>query len=128
MRHIYSFLFLLATALFLGACGASGAGIPLYSIALVALLAVLAAVGVILLAVLRTNRGRVSTGREGMIGEVGVVRRPVAGNSAGMVFVHGELWQALPEDPDGAPLETDSEVEVVGFHRSAVIVRPTQRA
>ena len=67
-----------------------------------ALLAVLAALGV-LLAVLRTNRGRVSTGREGMLSEVGVVRRPVSGSSAGMVFVHGELWLAFPEDPDAAP-------------------------
>ena len=102
-------------------------GIPLYAIVLPALLALLAAVGVVV-AVLRTNRWRVSTGREGMIGEVGVVRRPVTGGSAGMVFVHGELWQALPEDPDGAPLETDTEVEIVGFHRSAVVVRPVKKA
>ncbi len=87
----------------------------------------LAAVGIVL-AVLRTSRWRVSTGREGMIGEVGVVRRPVTGSSAGMVFIHGELWQALPEDPDDAPLETGSEVEIVGFHRSAIIVRPARRA
>jgi membrane protein implicated in regulation of membrane protease activity len=127
MRPIYSLLILLGAALFLGACGTSGAGIPIYAIVLPALLVVLAAVGVVL-AILWTNRGRVSTGREGMIGEVGVVRRPVTGNSAGMVFVHGELWQALPEDPDGPPLETGSEVEVVGFHRSAVIVRPVRRA
>ena len=126
MRRFYSSLFLLAAALFLGACGTSGAGIPLYAIALPVLLALLAAVGVVL-AVLWTNRLRVSTGREGMIGEVGVVRRPVTGSSAGMVFVHGELWQALPEDPDDAPLETGSEVEVVGFHRSAVVVRPARR-
>ena len=129
MRRICSSLFLLGTALYLGACGAFGErfGIPLYVIVLPALLIVLAAVGVVL-AVLRTNRWRVSTGREGMIGEIGVVRKPVTGNSAGMVFVHGELWRALPEDPDSAPLETDSEVEIVGFHRSAVIVRPAKRA
>ena len=127
MKRIFSLLVLLSAALFLGACEAFGErfGIPLYAIVLPALLAVLAAVGVVL-AVLRTNRWRVSTGREGMIGEVGVVRRPVTGSSAGMVFVHGELWQALPEDPDGAPLETDTEVEIVGFHRSAVIVRPAR--
>ena len=129
MRRICSSLFLLGTALYLGACGAFGErfGIPLYVIVLPALLIVLAAVGVVL-AVLRTNRWRVSTGREGMIGEIGVVRRPVTGNSAGMVFVHGELWRALPEDPDGAPLETDTEVEIVGFRRSAVVVRPTKKA
>ena len=63
-----------------------------------------------------------------MIGKVGVVRGPVTDSPAGMVFVHGELWQALPEDPDDAPLETGSEVEIVGFHRSAVVVRPVRRA
>ncbi len=102
-------------------------GIPLYAIVLPALLALLAAVGVVL-AALRMNRWRVSTGREGMIGEVGLVRRPVTGGSAGMIFVHGELWRALPEDPDAAPLEAGTEVEIVGFHRSAVVVRPAKRA
>ncbi len=102
-------------------------GIPLYAILLPAFLALLAAAGVVL-AIFRTSRWRVSTGREGMIGEVGVVRRRVTGNSSGMVFVHGELWQALPEDPDGAPLEDNTEVEIVGFRRSAVVVRPAKRA
>ena len=103
-------------------------GIPLYAAVMPMLLVLLAALGVIL-AILRTNRWRVSTGREGMIGEVGVVRRPVTGSSAaGMVFVHGELWRALPEDPDAAPIEPDTEVEIVGFRRSAVVVRPAKRA
>jgi membrane-bound ClpP family serine protease len=101
-------------------------GIPLYAVVIPVVLVLLAAGGTVL-AVLRTSRWRVSTGREGMIGEVGVVRRPVTGGSAGMVFVHGELWQALSEDPDGGPLETDTEVEIVGFRRSAVVVRPTKK-
>jgi membrane-bound serine protease (ClpP class) len=102
-------------------------GVPLYAVVLPVLLALLAAGGVVL-AIFRTSRWRVSTGREGMIGEIGVVRRPVTGDSPGMVFVHGELWQALPEDPDGGPLETDTEVEIVGFRRSAVVVRPAKSA
>lgn len=75
----------------------------------------------------RTNRWRVSTGREGMIGEVGTVRRRVSGSSGGMIFVHGELWRALPEDP-AAPLEPGTEVEVVGFRRTAIVVREAKEA
>jgi membrane-bound ClpP family serine protease len=44
------------------------------------------------------------TGKEGMIGEVGTVRRPVGVNSEGWVFVHGERWRAVlafaPEETD----------------------------
>ena len=98
-------------------------GVPLYALVIPAVLVLLVAVGAVLY-VLRTSRWRVSTGREGMIGEIGVVRRPVTGGSGGMVFVHGELWGAVPEDPSTAPLEADTEVEIVGFRRSAVVVRP----
>jgi membrane-bound serine protease (ClpP class) len=97
-------------------------GIPGYAVAIPAALAVLALAG-LALTVLRTSRWRVSTGREGMIGEIGVVRRRIAGPSGGMVYVHGELWRALHEGSDEAPLETDTEVEVVGFRRSAIVVR-----
>src|SRR5438105_5592489 len=50
--------------------------------------------------VLRARRVRVSTGREGMIGEIGIARTQLG--PAGKVFVHGELWNArartsLPE-------------------------------
>lgn len=96
-------------------------GIPLYAVVVPAVLAVLAVAG-LLLAVLRTSRLRVRTGREGMIGEVGVVRKAVEGSSGGTVFVHGELWSALPE-PAGETLAPDTEVEVVGFRRTALLVR-----
>ena len=75
------------------------------------------------LAGVETSRWRVSTGKEAMIGEVGVVRRRVSSRSDGMVFVHGELWKAYPEDPEAAQMEPGTEVEVVGFERAAVIVR-----
>lgn len=65
-------------------------GVPVYAVAIPAVLAVLAVVGLGLV-VLRTSRLRVRTGREGLVGEVGVVRKPVTGLSGGMVFVHGEL-------------------------------------
>ena len=76
------------------------------------------------LAARRTRGFRISTGREGMIGEVGTVRRRVEGPAGGTVFVHGELWRAISEDPTAPPLESDTEVEIVGFRRTAIVVRP----
>jgi len=101
-------------------------GVPLY-VLVISLVVVALLVAGTLLAVFRTQRWRVSTGREGMIGEIGTVRRTVSGPSGGMVFVHGELWRALPEDPDSPPLEPGVDVEVVGFRRAFVIVRPAGR-
>lgn len=97
-------------------------GFSAYYVAVPLVLLVLAVAGAAL-AARRTNRWRVSTGREGMIGEVGTVRRRVSGSSGGMVFVHGELWKALAEDAQAAPLEPGTEVEVVGFRRTAIVVR-----
>jgi membrane-bound serine protease (ClpP class) len=96
-------------------------GIPLYAVVIPAVLAVLA-VGGLLITVIRTSRWRVSTGKEGMIGEVGVVRRAIEGSTGGAVFVHGELWSALPERA-GEVFPAGSEVEVVGFRRTALLVR-----
>ncbi len=76
-------------------------------------------------AAIKSSRARVSTGREGMVGEVGTVRRPV-GKDGGLVFVHGELWTALPEEPQMAPIEPGTEVEITGFRRTAIVVRPTK--
>jgi len=101
-------------------------GVPLY-VLVISLVVVALLVAGTLLAVFRTQRWRVSTGREGMIGEIGTVRRTVSSPSGGMVFVHGELWRALPEDPDSPPLEPGVDVEVVGFRRAFVIVRPAGR-
>lgn len=44
-------------------------------------------------------RRRVTTGREGMIGEVGEVRDPIAPGAPGRVFVHGENWRAVSDEP-----------------------------
>ena len=76
-------------------------------------------------AIFRTSRVRVSTGREGMIGEIGTVRQTI-GASGGSVFVHGELWSAIPEDPNAAPIEIGAEVEIAGFRRTSIVVRPVQ--
>lgn len=73
-------------------------------------------------AIFRVSRVRVSTGLEGMVGEVGTVRQAVD-KSGGLVFVHGELWSAIPEDKDAPTIEKGAEVEIVDFRRTAIIVR-----
>jgi membrane-bound serine protease (ClpP class) len=70
-------------------------------------LAAIAAVTIVLLgfflvlvtAVLRSRRRRVVTGREGLIGAIGIVRRDIEPGHEGIVLVQGELWQA--NAPDG---------------------------
>ena len=78
-------------------------------------------------------RGRpVTTGVEGMIGEVGVVREPVGTSLPGLVFVHGERWQAIaavaPEDTDEQDHEqvirVGRRVQVVGLKDGKVVVLP----
>src|SRR5215216_3902620 len=104
-----------------------GAGVP-YSGVLLGVLVVVAMLmgGVLfgLLGSLRSSKGRPAlTGKEGMIGEVGTVRRAVGVDSSGWVFVHGERWPAVlafaPEetDPrDGEPMiGVGRKVRVVGF-------------
>ena len=46
---------------------------------------------------LRARRNKVVTGTEGLIGEVGVARTPIA--PRGTVFVHGEIWNATSPKP-----------------------------
>src|ERR1700736_2806754 len=53
----------------------------------------------ILAAVLRPRRRRVVTGREGLLGATGTVRRELEPGQTGIVHVQGELWQAIA--PDG---------------------------
>ena len=63
--------------------------------------------------VLRARRVRVATGREGMIGEIGVARTQLG--PEGKVFVHGELWNAVA--PTSLPEGTRVRVSGVdGLH------------
>ena len=54
---------------------------------------------VVVAAVLRSRRRRVVTGREGLLGAIGTVRRELEPGRVGIVHVQGELWQAVA--PDG---------------------------
>lgn len=97
------------------------AGVSPYLLGVSALLALLLAS--VFFAYRRMRRWRISTGREGMIGEVGTVRIPVVQGVGGQVFVHGERWRAVPEDPEEGPIKAGTEVEVTGFRNGAVVVR-----
>jgi len=70
--------------------------------------------------VLRSQRRPVTTGREGMIGAVGAVRRRLA--PRGKVWVMGEIWDA--ETSDGSALGEGIEVEVVRVEGLRLIVAP----
>ena len=72
----------------------------------------------------RMIRGRVTTGAEGMIGEVGTLRRPVTEGMDGLVFVHGERWRAVAEKLEYVPMSAGTRVEVVALREGAVVVRP----
>jgi membrane-bound serine protease (ClpP class) len=56
--------------------------------------------------VVKTQRGKIKTGAEGMVGEVGDARSDV-GPEGGKVFVHGEWWSAISADPiaEGGKIE-----------------------
>jgi membrane-bound serine protease (ClpP class) len=56
---------------------------------------------------LRAQRGRPVTGREGLVGEVGVALRDLS--PSGTVRVHGEIWQAESNEP----ISKGEEVQVL---------------
>ena len=62
-----------------------------------------------------------------MIGEVGVVKRPVVESVSGLVFVHGERWRAVPAESEYGPIKAGTEVEVVDFRGGADVVRALER-
>jgi membrane-bound ClpP family serine protease len=117
------------------------AGVPYSGALLGAIVVVALLMGGLLFGVLGSSRAlkgrRALTGKEGMVGEVGTVRSPVGAESAGWVFVHGELWRAVlafaPEGADprgGEPMVgVGSKVTVVGFGEGGMVqVVPAQEA
>ncbi len=113
---------------------------PYLLASLVALAAVAILMGILFvggLSEVRAAKGRpVTTGIEGMIGEVGIVREPVGVSFPGWVFVHGELWQAVaavaPEDAHKQDHEqvisVGHRVQVVGVRDGKIVVLPVEPA
>jgi membrane-bound serine protease (ClpP class) len=117
-----------------------GAGVPYSGVLLGALVVTAMLMGGVLFGILgslHASKGRPAlTGKDGMLGEVGTVRRAVGVSSSGWVFVHGERWRAVlafaPEETDprgGEPMiGVGSKVTVVGFGEGGVVqVIPVQR-
>ena len=70
------------------------------------------------------RRRRPVTGQEELVGQIGVVRKALA--PSGLIFVHGELWQARS---DGDPIAAGQSVLVQGIEDSLVLrVRPVETA
>jgi len=70
--------------------------------------------------VLRARHTRVSTGSEGMIGEVGVARTSLG--PEGKVFVHGEIWNAIAR----GEIAAGTRVRVRGVEGLHLIVEATE--
>ena len=68
--------------------------------------------------VLRARKAHVATGQEGMVGEIGVARTPVA--TDGKVFVHGEIWNATA----AVPISEGAKVRVRSVDGLRVVVEP----
>ena len=70
--------------------------------------------------VLKARRGKVATGSEGMIGQIGIARTPVGAD--GKVFVHGELWNAVASNA----IAEGTRVRVASVNGLHLIVEPAE--
>lgn len=76
--------------------------------------AVLSAIAILFItAIIRAYRRRVTTGKEGLIGQTAVARTPL--EPRGMVFVEGELWSATVEEGRVEPGEEVTVTQVEGL-------------
>ncbi len=71
---------------------------------------------------IRAQARKVTTGPEGLIGEVGIVKMALAPN--GKVLVHGELWDAVSDER----FEPGEQVEVKGVHGMSLTVTRARTA
>ncbi|HYG64891.1 MAG TPA: nodulation protein NfeD [Thermoanaerobaculia bacterium] len=94
------------------------------SLELIATLALfsLAVVGFLIFMARRALRAPVRTGREGLVHEVGTARSDLAPH--GKIFVHGEIWEAVAEEP----VRAGEPVEIVGIRDLVLAVRPYRGA
>ena len=49
--------------------------------------------------IVRRRHGSVMTGREGLVGEIGEVLLEIAPGIPGRIFIHGENWRAVSDEP-----------------------------
>jgi membrane-bound serine protease (ClpP class) len=69
--------------------------------------------------VIHARRGHVTTGGKGMIGRIGQVREAIAPGVAGQIFVNGETWRAVSDQP----IEVGARALIVSVRGLEVTVR-----
>ncbi len=113
-------------ALFAGSLmlfGTPGSGIELSLFVFLPVFIVFAvAAGAIVRVVMRSSSARQLSGQEGLLGESGRVVRQIERTSAGKVFVHGELWDAVA----GEKLPEGTLVRVTGIKGLQLQVTKTE--
>jgi membrane-bound serine protease (ClpP class) len=114
-------------ALILGGLTLFDASSPYFLASLITLVVVALLMGGILLVgvlsvVPAAKRRPVTTGIEGMTGEVGVVREPVGASSPGWVFVHGEWWRAIMAIAPEEDAYQQAGKQVIGVGRRVLVV------
>src|SRR5829696_7351874 len=76
--------------------------------------------------VLKARMRPPATGKEGLIGDVGIVRRTL--NPRGIVFIMGERWDATLASGGPTSLPDGTPVVVTGMHGLLLTVRPATAA
>lgn len=72
--------------------------------------------------VIKASQHKVQTGKEEMIGAIGVVRAPVSPDGEGQIFVHGEYWCAV----SSRPIPVGAHARVVGVQGLTLTVEPVE--
>jgi len=70
---------------------------------------------------IRAQRTPVQTGREGLLQELGTARTAL--DPRGKVLIHGEIWDAVAEEP----VTAGETVEVTGVRNLTLAVRAHRR-
>ena len=70
--------------------------------------------------VFKSQRSKSKTGAEGLVGEIGVVKKKIS--PEGKVFVHGELWNAVSD----VPIHVGTKVQVVNVKNLIIKVKPAE--
>lgn len=96
---------------------APGVFVAIWAILMVVLL-VAAFIAVSIWLILRSGKRPVSTGQEGLIGQLAEVRERL--QPTGMVFVEGALWKATTED--GSEVESGEWVRIISNHKLLLVV------
>jgi len=68
---------------------------------------------------IRAQMVQPTTGAQGLIGEIGVARSKLSPGVEGKIFLHGEFWNAISDDP----VEEGEKVKVVAVDRLKVRVK-----